>query len=254
MLPQYLAQKQEQQSKRIGVLDLSGKHSEALKDYFKKNLLTKSGEITYHINEVPFSRDNKKVLIKELVANGAFDALFDLHHMESDSAVIDIYHQNLGVEELSRIQKQLNHYLLISRIAEMGLSGKEALLLQKQIRFREYELNEAGEISAVNPVIRYILPFMFLFVLVMGIISSAQSLVSSVIEERSNRIVEIILSSVPAKDLMGGKIAGMGLLGLTQIGFYMLIILGVGGYGLPDMSAFKRLILQKLAGILFFLC
>ncbi len=252
MLPQYLAHQQDQQAKKFGILTTDSRHVEAINTHFKKHLLSKSGETIYRFQEIPFSQENKRLLIQELIANGAFDALFELRQMESDSAIIDIYHQNLGVEELSRIQKQLNSYLLKTRIAEIGLSDEQAILLQSSIRFREYELNEDGEISAINPIVRYILPFMFLFVLVMGIITSAQSLVSSVIEERSNRIVEIILSSVPAKDLMGGKIIGMGLLGLTQIAFYMLIILGAGAYGLPDYVSFQEIDFTKIGWYLVF--
>jgi ABC-2 type transport system permease protein len=252
MLPQYLAHQQDQHSKIFGIMDYDGKHIEGIQAHFEKNLLSKSGEVIYKFSAVPYSSENKKLLIRELIANGAFDALFDLRYMESDSALIDIYHQNLGVEELSRIQKQLNNYLLKTRISGMGLSEAQSAILQSHIKFREYELNEDGEISAVNPIVRYILPFMFLFVLVMGILTSAQSLVSSVIEERSNRIVEIILSSVPAKDLMGGKIVGMGLLGLTQIAFYMIIIIGIGSYGLPQFVSFQDIEFSKIGWYLIF--
>lgn len=134
----------------------------------------------------------------------------------------------------------------------MGLTETQSAILQSQIKFREYELNEKGEISAVNPIVRYILPFLFLFVLIMGILTSAQSLVSSVIEERSNRIVEIILSSVSAKDLMGGKIIGMGLLGLTQIAFYMIIIIGIGSYGFPQFVRFPDIEFSKIGWYLIF--
>lgn len=55
---------------------------------------------------------------------------------------------------------------------------------------------------------------MMLFFVIM---TTGQLLVRSMLEEKSNRIVEMLLSSVPAQDIMGGKILGLGALGLTQL-------------------------------------
>jgi ABC-2 type transport system permease protein len=55
------------------------------------------------------------------------------------------------------------------------------------------------------------------------ILTSGQLLVRSMIEEKSNRIVEILVSSVSPTELMAGKVLGLSGLGLTQIGFWGLI-------------------------------
>jgi ABC-2 type transport system permease protein len=63
--------------------------------------------------------------------------------------------------------------------------------------------------------------------LMMLIMTSGQILVRSVIEEKSNRIIEILVSSCSATELMIGKILGLSALGLTQIGFWFLIAAAV---------------------------
>jgi ABC-2 type transport system permease protein len=55
------------------------------------------------------------------------------------------------------------------------------------------------------------------------VMTSGQLLVRSMVEEKSNRIVEVLMSSCSAKDLMVGKILGLSGLGFTQIGFWALI-------------------------------
>jgi ABC-2 type transport system permease protein len=57
----------------------------------------------------------------------------------------------------------------------------------------------------------------------MLILTSGQMLVRSVVEEKSNRIVEILLSSCSAKDLMKGKILGLSALGVAQISLWLII-------------------------------
>jgi len=68
----------------------------------------------------------------------------------------------------------------------------------------------------------YLTPVIFVMVLYFAIFLSSQILMRSVLAERTNRLVEILLSSVTAGQLMSGKILGLGLLGLTQIFFYMI--------------------------------
>jgi ABC-2 type transport system permease protein len=53
----------------------------------------------------------------------------------------------------------------------------------------------------------------------MAVFINGQLLLRSVIEERTNRMVEILLSTVSARELMTGKILGLGLLGMVQILF-----------------------------------
>ena len=61
---------------------------------------------------------------------------------------------------------------------------------------------------------------MMMFILVM---TSGQLLVRSMLEEKSNRVVEVLMSSCSANDLMAGKIIGLSGIGLTQMAFWVFI-------------------------------
>ena len=76
----------------------------------------------------------------------------------------------------------------------------------------------------------YLAPIIFMFLLFMGIFTGGQLLLRAVLEERSNRVIEVLLSSVSYNDLMTGKILGLGLLGLTQSVIYLVISSLVGSY------------------------
>ncbi|NIR92704.1 MAG: ABC transporter permease, partial [Gammaproteobacteria bacterium] len=52
----------------------------------------------------------------------------------------------------------------------------------------------------------------------------------SVMEEKINRIVEVLISSVKPFELMMGKVMGVGLVGLTQIGIWLILLFGASTF------------------------
>lgn len=72
-----------------------------------------------------------------------------------------------------------------------------------------------GEEKEGSEIISYLTPIIFVMMLFFAIFMSSQILLKSVMEERTNRLVEILLSSITPGELMSGKIIGLGLLGLT---------------------------------------
>ncbi len=93
-------------------------------------------------------------------------------------------------------------------------------------------LSESDEIQA------FLTPIIYVMILFFAVFLSSQSLMRSVITERSNRVVEMLLSSITCRDLMTGKILGLGLVGLTQMTIYLLVTsLAGAGSGRELLSA-----------------
>ncbi len=92
-----------------------------------------------------------------------------------------------------------------------------------------------------------ILPYLFIMLLFMGVVGISQMLVSSTLEEKSNRVYEVLLSSLSPRQLMTGKI-----LGICAVGFTLLVVWSGGGLvasrlgGAGDLVA-GRLVLLLLA-------
>jgi ABC-2 type transport system permease protein len=75
------------------------------------------------------------------------------------------------------------------------------------------------------------------FVLYMVILLYAVAVMRSVLEEKTSRIVEVILSSLEPGQLMLGKILGVGAVGLTQLAVWALVGAGIGAIGLPALAS-----------------
>jgi ABC-2 type transport system permease protein len=81
------------------------------------------------------------------------------------------------------------------------------------------------EVSPLAIAASFLVPFAFTLLFVMSIFITSGYLLQSVTEEKENRVVEIVLSSVPPLPLMGGKILGLGAAGLTQVAIWVLTLL-----------------------------
>jgi len=75
--------------------------------------------------------------------------------------------------------------------------------------------------------IRQWIPSAFVYLLWVAVFVSSQMLLTSVIEEKSNRIIEVLLSSVTPEELMTGKLYGIALTGLTMLFLWIASAMGV---------------------------
>lgn len=86
----------------------------------------------------------------------------------------------------------------------------------------------------------FALGFLFALLLYISIFSSSNFLLRAVVEEKENRLMEILLSSAPPKALLRGKMVGLGVLGLLQVSLWVAagyLVLGGSGRGfLSDLT------------------
>ena len=87
---------------------------------------------------------------------------------------------------------------------------------------------EAGKEKASDTEkIKQWAPVAFVYLLWISIFTVSQMLLTNTIEEKSNRIIEVLLSSVTPGELMMGKLAGIAAIGLTMVGTWILSLVGI---------------------------
>ena len=90
----------------------------------------------------------------------------------------------------------------------------------------------------------YLVPYAFTLIFMLSIFITSGYLLQSVTEEKENRVVEILLSSIPALPLMAGKVLGLGAAGLTQVAIWVATAL----IALPLINNQFSLNVHDLAG------
>jgi ABC-2 type transport system permease protein len=135
-------------------------------------------------------------------------------------------------------------------IQERGVPPDAAALLKKKIPYDTYSVlahTKAGSAAAA------ITPFFFALLLFLTIVAMSQALITSTLEEKGSRVVEVLLSSVSPFELMGGKILGTCLVGLTLMTIWTIgVVAAVAANGLLSLVDGGQLLLCVLYYLLGF--
>ena len=102
-------------------------------------------------------------------------------------------------------------------------------LLQQVVPVRTIDVR-TGEEATGDEWARMAMPFVFMFLLFMATLGISNGLLTTVIEEKSSRVVEVLLSAISPLQLMAGKILGMAAVGLAMLGVW-------GGVGYASAHA-----------------
>jgi ABC-2 type transport system permease protein len=103
-----------------------------------------------------------------------------------------------------------------TELMKKGLNAADVEQVTKYISLEPTKL-ENGKESKSNTGAAIMLPFIMMLMIYMTLIIYGIAVMRSVIEEKNSRIVEVLLSSVSASELMAGKVLGVGAVGLTQM-------------------------------------
>jgi len=99
--------------------------------------------------------------------------------------------------------------------------------IQQPLIFEGIQISRDGEEEQVSTddVVYQWAPVVFVYLLWISILINTQMLLTNTIEEKSNKLIEVLLSSISPIELMAGKILGIAATGLTIIGTWVLMIL-----------------------------
>src|SRR5260370_31121571 len=80
-------------------------------------------------------------------------------------------------------------------------------------------LNPAG-IGPSNPVTTFVAVLIMVMIMYMTVLFYGSNVMRAIVEEKTSRIMEVMLSTANANEMMAGKILGVGAVGLTQLGIW----------------------------------
>ena len=175
--------------------------------------------------------------IKTNLSSYGFDGLLSVGQLDTLEKTVpaDLYSPKpFGMELVDNINARINRAVEDYRIASYHIEGLDQILkdVKANVRLRSYTVSDSGEEkiseAGVYSILSMILGiFLFMFITLFG-----GMVMSSVIEEKASRVVEVLVSSVKATELMFGKIIGIALVALTQFLLWIVLsvaIISIGG-------------------------
>lgn len=134
------------------------------------------------------------------------------------------------MDYIGTVEHLIRRAVVNKRCQQANIDPQLLRRLQRHIPTQQIEIGEEASQERVQEktetISRIMVPFFFMYLMFIGIIGMGQQLLTSVIEEKNSRVIEVLLSALTPFELMAGKI-----LGLTGIGVTMMSLWCVAAYG-----------------------
>lgn len=177
--------------------------------------------------------------LAELIDNADYDAVLVIEaDAVSRPSAIKLYsHEAASMQTEGAISSQLENIIEDERIKAYDIDNLSQIMkeVKADVRLETFRISE-GDTSETSSIISYIVGITTSLMLYMFIMLYGQMVMTSIIEEKNNRVLEIVVSSVKPNALMMGKIVGIGLVAVTQILIWGIILTACSIWLMPLVS------------------
>ena len=256
ILPSLLFRDEPPEVEIIGVIDTSGVYFQYLEDEFSKYTLP-SGNRNYVLINLSFKNKNFEELkstANKNIQRNLVEGCLILYSLGNDSVYAEYISKSIGnFKVVSRFEDALSSIRLKKKLELEGIDTKFLQYFQESVVVNQLKIEEGGKVSDQDFLTTFFMSIIFILLLMMMVVYSGQMLVRSMIEEKSSRLIEMLISSSTPDELLTGKIIGLSMLGLTQIFIWLLIGISLVASALVPVTAFNNVLPMLLYFILGFL-
>lgn len=146
--------------------------------------------------------------------------------------IVHVYFKESPGEFVTRhIEREIEHSFEEAKIATSGITKEDYANIKKPVKLKTFDIENAGKES--NTKALGVIGFMMGYLMFFFVFMYAVQVMRGVMEEKSNRIVEVLISSVKPFQLMMGKIIGIAMVGFTQFMIWVgltavIALVGIG--------------------------
>ncbi len=174
--------------------------------------------------------DNENVdSLKNLVFEGIYDAVLYIPATELNIPVnAKLYSdKQIPMTLSSHIEREMKQVVEHQKLLASGIDPALVKASQTSINVATIRMDEENGEKTSYAELEYIIGFALAIIIYFAVFLFSNQVLRGVIEEKTNRIIEVIISSVKPFELMMGKIVGIALVGLTQFLLWIILTLGI---------------------------
>ena len=205
-------------TQKIAVIDETGRYAAALKSDDMYNFVAIKGDTVTNAREF-YDK-----------ANGSLDAIIIIPRNVDSTGVVNIFSEGTITPALvSSGRNVLSDTIETAHLTTMGIPNIQEMVEKAHVDVdvRSIKWSEAGDEQESSTEAAMGLGLMLSIFTYMFVLMYGAMIMNSVIEEKTNRIVEVVVSSCRPFQLMLGKIIGVGLVGLTQMLIWIVLLVVV---------------------------
>ncbi len=188
--------------------------------------------------------------VDQLITADSIDALVSIPQDYTVNQPLALKYESmtsLSVNNSSRIERAFTDVVRNKKLTKLGVDKAAIDSLQTTVVLQQFKVKEDGSTKSSNIAINTGLGMALAFMIYFFIFLYGVQVMKGVIEEKTNRIVELIVSTVKPFQLMMGKVLGIALVGLTQLtiwivltGILMTVVGVIVGLNMGDMKELQN--------------
>lgn len=220
-VPIWLAGIKSDEVKNVAIIDNTGKYASLFQDTESFRFISSDKSLEEYRNS-----PDKTIYAFLSITNDLLE----------EPKAATIYSEKQIPGELSRMVNQtLRKELERKKLESFNIPNIKEIIEESKINFsvQTIKWGSGGTEEASSATVASIIGVVFMLVIYTFIIAYGSMVMQGVMEEKTNRIVELMISSVRPFDLMMGKIVGIALVGLTQLflwGIMSSVLIGIGTF------------------------
>ncbi len=213
---------------RVAVTDLSGQLAEDIDTIFDSyNKNNPNREFLLQSLGVKHDANSTEAQGKDKLRNGQFDAyvVLDEDILEGPGKIRFYTYKPkpANVDAFWTIENFFRR-AVENRRYKIEKIDQKLLDRLRNVPLEHLEIGAAGDKEKVQSqgqrIVGMMVPFFFMYLIFLGMVGTGQQMLGSIIEEKSSRIIEVLLSAVSPFQLMAGKILGLACIGMTVMALW----------------------------------
>ena len=216
----------EEATKPVGILDTTGIYFNALAQKLE-SISLEDGQPAYIVIRLAVKSDSFDKALKnadKMVIDNRLSGYILINKFHNDSCYAE-YRSNVvsNIREIKRIESLVNDVITEDNLERAGLSTTTALKVVSHLELKTIRLQKEGIQGETDFLKIFFTGYVLIMIMIMMIYFAGGMFVRGVAEEKTNRIMEILLSSTDTDTILIGKIIGLGFLGLFQLSIWSAI-------------------------------
>ncbi len=252
-----------EEMRKLAVIDETGEIFDQMQEAIAKHrTFQHKGELVYQVYRETATTEEEKTVLQERVRTKNLYAYLEIPKDVFANADVRFYARTVTNSNVQNaLRRIISDIVRDKRFAESGYSRREVSQLMRSVGFNAYAVKSgkgkdggAKVESAIETGARLGLGYILVFVLYMFVLIYANSIMRSVLEEKTTRIVEVIISSIKPHQLLLGKLVGVCSVCLTMfavwVGFGVLLVMNIepilGIFGIDGLPTPLILIIETV--------
>ncbi|QNI33272.1 ABC transporter permease [Alloacidobacterium dinghuense] len=203
----------------------SGKHftvaanNATLAEDVREQLLTDK-DADLHVDILAPAADTDRQKLVDQVSQKQIDGfLWLVQDANGQTAAVYAGRSSGDFSTASRLSESVDHAILEQQLTGHGVASTDATMLTKGVKIKTRQVRDGKEVDS-STFGTFIAAYVMAFLLTFTVMMYGMNVGRSVIQEKTSRIFEVMLSTVEPRDMLAGKLIGIGAVGLTQLAIW----------------------------------